>query len=136
MSFIDMSQLNDEQIDAIQDDSNIFLIAAPGSGKTRALTYKIAKELSELDEKNKWIVAITYTNRAAEEIKERIELLGIDTNKLWVGTIHAFCIEWILKPYGVFNDKLKYGYNIINSYESEEIISQICTSFSHQPCPI
>lgn len=131
MSFIDMSQLNDEQIDAIQDDRNIFLVAAPGSGKTRALIYKIAKELSDLDEKNKWIVAITYTNRAAEEIKERIELLGIDTNKLWIGTIHSFCIEWVLKPYGVFHDKLKYGYSIINSYESEEIITQICTSFSH-----
>lgn len=131
MSFIDMSQLNDEQIDAIQDDRNIFLVAAPGSGKTRTLTYKIAKELSELDEKNKWIVAITYTNRAAEEIKERIELLGIDTNKLWIGTIHSFCIEWILKSYGVFHEKLKYGYSIINSYESEEIISQICAGFNH-----
>lgn len=131
MSFFDISQLNNEQIDAIQDDRNIFLVAAPGSGKTRALTYKIAKELSELDDQKQWIVAITYTNRAAEEIKERVELLGIDTKQLWIGTIHAFCIEWILKPYGFFHNKLKYGYSILNSYESEEIISQICTSVSH-----
>ncbi|WP_160063685.1 UvrD-helicase domain-containing protein [Psychromonas sp. L1A2] len=131
MSIIDISQLNDEQIDAIQDDRNIFLVAAPGSGKTRALTYKIAKELSELDEQKKWIVAITYTNRAAEEIKERIELLGIDTKKLWIGTIHGFCIEWILKPYGVFHQNLKNGYSIINSYDSEEIISLLCKSISN-----
>ena len=131
MSFIDLSQLNDEQIDAIQDERNIFLVAAPGSGKTRALTYKIAKELSELDEHNKWIVAITYTNSAAEEIKERIELLGVDTNQLWIGTIHAFCIEWILKPYGIFQNELKNGFSIINSYDSEEIISEYCAQVNH-----
>lgn len=133
MCLLDNAQLNEEQIDAIQDDRNIFLVAAPGSGKTRALTYKIAKELSELDELKKWIVAITYTNRAAEEIKERIELLGVDTKRLWIGTIHAFCIEWILKPYSVFHENLKNGYSIINSYDSEEIISELCKSVSHPP---
>ena len=123
--------LNHEQIDAINEPSSVFLIACPGSGKTRTLTYKIAKELVSLNESNKWIVAITYNNAAADEIKERIENLGVDTEKLWIGTIHAFCIEWILKPYAGYHEELKYGYKIINSHESEELLSELCLKYSY-----
>ncbi len=131
MFVLDANALNEEQTDAINDIRNIFLIACPGSGKTRTLTYKIAKELTELNSANKWIIAITYTHRAADEIKERIESLGVDTTQLWIGTIHSFCIEWILKPYGCYHDSLKYGYRIINSYDSEELISDICRQYSN-----
>lgn len=124
----DENDLNDEQTAAINEPNNVFLVACPGSGKTRTLTYKIAVELSKLNNPKKWVVAITYTHRAADEIRERIELLGVDTAQLWIGTIHAFCLEWILKPYGLYHDKLKFGFRIINSYDSEEIISQICSS--------
>jgi superfamily I DNA/RNA helicase len=128
MFLLDEDDLNNEQIAAISEPNNVFLIACPGSGKTRTLTYKIALELSILKESKKWIVAITYTHRAADEIRERIEILGIDTSQLWIGTIHAFCLEWILKPYGIYHEKLKNGFKVINSYDSEEIISTICTS--------
>ena len=124
----DEGDLNDEQIAAINEPNNVFLIACPGSGKTRTLTYKIAFELSGLADPKKWVVAITYTHRAADEIRERIEILGVDTSQLWIGTIHAFCLEWILKPYGLYHDKLKNGFKIVNSYDSEEIISKICSS--------
>lgn len=123
----DDGDLNDEQIAAINEPNNVFLIACPGSGKTRTLTYKIASELSGLEDPKKWVVAITYTHRAADEIRDRIEILGVDISQLWIGTIHAFCLEWILKPYGLYHDKLKNGFKIINSYDSEEIISQICS---------
>ncbi|MFN1531207.1 UvrD-helicase domain-containing protein [Vibrio jasicida] len=122
----DKDDLNDEQVDAIRQAGNVFLEACPGSGKTRTLTYKIALELSKLTDEKKWIVAITYTNRAADEIRERIELLGVETSQLWIGTIHAFCLEWIIKPYGIYHDKLKNGFKVINSYDSEEIITNIC----------
>lgn len=122
----DKDALNDQQVDAIQQTSNVFLDACPGSGKTRTLTYKIALELSKLTDEKKWIVAITYTNRAADEIRDRIELLGVETSQLWIGTIHAFCLEWIIKPYGIYHDKLKNGFKVINSYDSEEIITNIC----------
>lgn len=124
----DEGDLNDEQVAAISEPNNVFLVACPGSGKTRTLTYKIALELSRLDDAKKWVVAITYTHRAADEIRERIEILGVDASQLWIGTIHAFCLEWILKPYGLYHEKLKSGFKIINSYASEEIISQICAS--------
>lgn len=64
--------LNDEQVDAITIPGNVFLTACPGSGKTRALTYKAALELSRLATTKQRVVAITYTHRAAEEIHERI----------------------------------------------------------------
>lgn len=89
-------ELNEEQSAVVKDDANILLVACPGSGKTRTLTYKVASELSKLDSHKKFVIAITYTNRAANEIKERIELLGVSTNQLWIGTIHSFCNEWIL----------------------------------------
>ena len=127
----DKDDLNDEQAEAITEHNSVFLVACPGSGKTRALTYKIAKELTELEGKNKWIIAITYTHRAADEIKERIEHLGADTSQLWIGTIHAFCLEWILKPYGCYLDSLKYGYGIINSFDSEEYITDLCSNYYH-----
>lgn len=124
--------LNDEQIDAIEEEESVFLVACPGSGKTRTLTYKIALELSKLNGKKKWVVAITYTHRAADEIQERIENLGVDTSNLWIGTIHSFCLEWILKPYGIYHDSLKYGFRIINSYDTEQQITELCRSHQGQ----
>jgi DNA helicase-2/ATP-dependent DNA helicase PcrA len=118
--------LNREQEEAILAPGSIFLIACPGSGKTRALTYKIALELSRLDSARKRVIAITYTNRAADEIQERIELLGVDTAQLWIGTIHSFCLEWILRPYSVYHDRLKYGFGVISPHDSDAALDEIC----------
>lgn len=119
-------ELTEEQELAIKEKGNVLLVACPGSGKTRTLTYKIAHELSLLTNPKEFIIALTYTNNAADEIKERIELLGVDTSQLWIGTIHSFCMEWILKPYSLYLDELKYGFRIINSHESEEMITDLC----------
>lgn len=121
--------LNDEQIAAIEEEKSVFLIACPGSGKTRTLTYKIARELSKISNEKKWVVAITYTHRAADEIHERIENFGVDTSKLWIGTIHSFCLEWILKPYGIYHNVLRHGFRVINSYDTEELITEFCKAY-------
>lgn len=65
--------LNADQEAAIAEESSVFLVACPGSGKTRTLTYKIAREISKLRSDKQRVVAITYTHRAADEIHERIE---------------------------------------------------------------
>jgi DNA helicase-2/ATP-dependent DNA helicase PcrA len=124
--------LNTEQENAIYEENSVIIIACPGSGKTRTLTYKIAYELSRLKSEKEYIIAITYTNAAADEIKERIELLGVDISQLWIGTIHSFCLEWILRPYSLYLDELKEGFRVLNSYESEEIISSLCEPFKEQ----
>lgn len=85
--------LNREQTEAVLLPESLFLIACPGSGKTRTLTYKIAYELSRLESSRQFVVAITYTHRAADEIQERIESMGVNTDQLWIGTIHSFCLE-------------------------------------------
>lgn len=122
-------ELNQEQSAVVKDSDNILLVACPGSGKTRTLTYKVANELSKLDSHKKFVIAITYTNRAANEIKERIELLGVPTDQLWIGTIHSFCNEWILKPYSSLLEKLKFGYRIMDANESDNLLNEICQGY-------
>ncbi|WP_431285563.1 UvrD-helicase domain-containing protein [Humitalea sp. 24SJ18S-53] len=122
----DKDDLNPEQVAAVVQPGNVFLVACPGSGKTRTLTYKIARQLSELQSDKQRVVAITYTHRAADEIHERIEQLGVDTSQLWIGTIHAFCLEWILRPYAIYHDALKHGFRVINAYDTERMHDELC----------
>lgn len=126
----DEGDLNSEQENAIREDGSVFLVACPGSGKTRTLTYKIAYELSKLQSNRQFVLAITYTNRAADEIHERIENLGVDTSQLWIGTIHAFCLEWILRPYGIYHKKLSRGFRVIDSHEGEQILEELCKPYT------
>ena len=124
------NELNEEQISAIKHEGNVLLTACPGSGKTRTLTYKLAYELSKLNSNKQFVIAITYTHTAADEIKERVELLGIETDQLWIGTIHSFCLEWILKPYHLYIEELKMGFRIINSYQSQDLLTEICNNYN------
>lgn len=126
MIFWDKTELNNEQENAILEDNSVLLIACPGSGKTRTLSYKIAYELSKLKSRRQYLIGITYTNAAADEIKERIELLGAETKQLWIGTIHSFCLEWILKPYYLYLPGLKNGFTIVDSHEGEDLMTTIC----------
>lgn len=130
MTFLwDKSELNPEQASAVEEQSSVFLVACPGSGKTRTLTYKIAYELSRRTDK-RIVVAITYTHRAADEIQERIEELGVDTTALWIGTIHSFCLEWIIKPYGIYLPELSRGYTVLDLHDRENILKRICAPYS------
>ena len=122
-------ELNPEQTEAMRAPGSVFLVACPGSGKTRTLTYKIAYELSHLESERLFVVAITYTHRAADEIQERIEDLGLDTSQLWIGTIHAFCIEWIIKPYGIYEPTLAHGYRVIDQHEREMLLERLCAPY-------
>lgn len=122
-------ELNPEQTEAVRAPGSVFLVACPGSGKTRTLTYKIAYELSHLESERLFVAAITYTHRAADEIQERIEDLGVDTSQLWIGTIHSFCLEWIIKPYGIYEPTLAHGYRVIDQHQREKLLEQLCTPY-------
>lgn len=117
--------LNPQQIEAVIEEGNVLLTACPGSGKTRALTYKLAYELELLTNSKKIIIAVTFTNRAADEIKKRIRELNADDTNLWAGTIHSFCLEWILRPYMCYLEELKNGFSISDEYNSENIMSEL-----------
>ncbi|KUK10332.1 MAG: ATP-dependent DNA helicase PcrA [Clostridia bacterium 41_269] len=87
--------LNPQQIEAVKyTDGPLLILAGAGSGKTRVLTYKIAYLISEKGIKPEDILAITFTNKAAEEMKERLEkLLDIKGHEMWVSTFHSACVR-------------------------------------------
>ena len=92
--------LNDKQKEAVlATEGPCLVIAGAGSGKTKVLTHKIAYLINEKDVKPWNILAITFTNKAANEMKERIEkLIGDAAKDLWMGTFHSICVK-ILRRY-------------------------------------
>lgn len=126
MIFLD--KLNSQQREVCINEGNILLQACPGSGKTRTLTYKLAYLVEKYVTSKKLNIAITYTNRAADEIKERLGKIDIAMDKVWVGTIHQFCIEFIIRPYTMYDERLRKGYHIIDEYVSKQYIDKVTKS--------
>lgn len=90
-----LSGLNEKQREAAEHDKGpILVIAGAGTGKTRVLTHRIAN-LIETGKANPWeILAITFTNKAANEMKERIgQLIDYSIDKMWIGTFHSICVR-------------------------------------------
>ena len=92
--------LNDKQYEAVINfEGPSLVIAGAGSGKTKVLTHKIAYLIQEQNVKPWNILAITFTNKAANEMKERVEkLVGDVARDMWIGTFHAICVR-ILRRY-------------------------------------
>ena len=91
--------LNNKQKEAVlATEGPCLVIAGAGSGKTKVLTHKIAYDIA--NGVKPWnILAITFTNKAANEMKERIEkLIGDDAKDVWMGTYHSICVR-ILRRY-------------------------------------
>ena len=91
--------LNSQQEEAIRYSKGPSLvIAGPGSGKTRVLTHKIANLVTEEKVPPQRILAVTFTNKAADEMRHRVSLLlaeekNIDLKSLWMGTFHSICVK-------------------------------------------
>lgn len=120
-----LKYLSDEQKKACQSEGNTILTACPGSGKTRTVTYRLAYLQSRYDKSRRIHVAITYTHRAADEIQNRLELLDVDMSKIWVGTIHQFCLSFIIRPYAMYSERLRNGYTLIDEYTKKKYLSKI-----------
>jgi DNA helicase-2/ATP-dependent DNA helicase PcrA len=88
-----LNELNPRQHMAVTADSGQTLVlAGPGSGKTRVLTYRIAYLVQAMGVRPYHILAVTFTNKAAREMGARlVNLLGDSVNELWLGTFHAMC---------------------------------------------
>ena len=87
--------LNDKQYEAVINvEGPVLVIAGAGSGKTKVLTHKIAYLMKEKNISPWNILAITFTNKAANEMKKRIEIIvGDAANNMWVGTFHSICVR-------------------------------------------
>ena len=114
-----LEALSPEQQIACTAPNNILLTACPGSGKTRTLTHRLAYQVLRDPDSKKIKIAITYTNRAAEEIINRLEGMNIDQSSIWAGTIHQFCMHFIIRPYAMYSKKLCKGYRIIDDYSKK-----------------
>lgn len=93
-------QSNTGQLAAFHSIGHCVALAGPGSGKTKTLTIKLAKILSEDVFAPRGVACITYSNQCAGELKKRLNQLGIEeSNRVYIGTVHSFCFRMVVMPY-------------------------------------
>ncbi|MCY9806671.1 DNA helicase PcrA [Lentilactobacillus senioris] len=124
------AKLNKEQKDAvISTQGPVLIMAGAGSGKTRVLTHRIAY-LIEHDHVNPWnILAITFTNKAAREMRERVDnLLGGNGSDVWVSTFHSLCMQILRRNI----DQIGYNraFTIADTSEQRTLVKRILTDMN------
>jgi superfamily I DNA/RNA helicase len=120
-----MLKLSEQQRAAVEEPGNVFVTACPGSGKTRVLIQRIMDDLSKLESTKHRVIAVTFTNRAADEIKSRLDDSEIPLNQLWTGTIHSFSLDWILRPYACYSKQLRRGFRVADEYFTRNLINDL-----------
>lgn len=91
---------NKRQWAAYESEANCIVLAGPGSGKTKVLTTKLARMLSEDVSAPRGIVCVTYSSECARELTRRLARLGVRNHRnVFVGTVHSFCLKAIVLPY-------------------------------------
>ncbi|MHB1020350.1 MAG: ATP-dependent helicase [Coriobacteriia bacterium] len=124
---LSLDVLNPAQRDAVDTtEGPLLVLAGAGSGKTRVLTYRIAHLVGDLGVSPASILAITFTNKAAAEMRERlIELIGPSARPMWVMTFHAFCVRLLRSDGG----RLGYSrsFSIYDDDDSRRLLTSVLT---------
>ncbi|MEO1528369.1 MAG: UvrD-helicase domain-containing protein [Planctomycetota bacterium] len=116
------AQLTSPQRDAVQHlDGPMLILAGPGSGKTRVVTHRIANLLAN-DIPDWQIAALTFTNKAADEMRSRVDALTGGQHRVWMGTFHRFCAQ-LLRRYASFVG-LKENYSIYDTQDSKQAMKR------------
>ncbi len=118
--------LNDPQREAVvHEGAPLLVVAGAGSGKTRVLTRRIAWLISERNAHPGSILAITFTNKAAAEMRERVtELVGGRAKIMWVSTFHSACVRILRKEIDKFG--FKSSFTIYDAADSKRLMTQVC----------
>ncbi len=124
MNDINFDKLNPVQLKAVTDtEGPVLVLAGAGSGKTRVLTMRIAYIVKELNVKPYNILAVTFTNKAAGEIKNRLAAyMSENVRHLWAGTFHSICIR-MLREYGA-----SPRFSIYDEKDQERALKAVVTS--------
>lgn len=118
----ELRSLNEEQLAPVLDtEGAVLVLAGAGSGKTRVLTSRISYLIAQKDVPAENILAITFTNKAANEMRERLESMT-DVSRMWVCTIHSMCVK-ILRIYAERRG-LSANFSIYSEQERSAIIKQ------------
>lgn len=128
-----LKELNKEQLEAVLEvERPVLILAGAGSGKTRVITYKIAYLIGNNIAKSENIVALTFTNKAAEEMKKRIGnmLSSYDVEKIWAGTFHGFGL-YLLRSFGKYW-KLSSNFVIYDEEAQEDLIRDIIKEINRE----
>ena len=125
-----LAGLNPQQQEAVAHvGSPLLVVAGAGSGKTRVLTRRIAYLMARRGVKPYEILAITFTNKAAGEMKERVtELVGPIAKSMWVSTFHSACVRLLRQEV----ERLGYSssFTIYDSADSQKLIQKVCESLN------
>lgn len=127
---VSYSSLNDKQKEAVIDDSkHLRIIAGAGSGKTRVLTMRIAYLIEQKHVNPKNVLAITFTNKAANEMKNRIsEMLGEAGDGAFISTIHSLCVRILKEEIGVFG--YPKNFTIVDADDQKTILKEAYKEFN------
>lgn len=127
---VSYSSLNDKQKEAVIDDSkHLRIIAGAGSGKTRVLTMRIAYLIEQKHINPKNVLAITFTNKAANEMKNRIsEMLGEAGDGAFISTIHSLCVRILKEEIGVFG--YPKNFTIVDADDQKTILKEAYKEFN------
>lgn len=116
--------LNPNQSQAVQThDGPVMLIAGPGSGKTRVLTHRVAALVEKGVDAHR-ILAVTFTNQAAREMRERLaDLIGTSAQTMWITTFHSLCARILREDAHLVN--LPRNYTILDATESRNVLREL-----------
>lgn len=120
MEYNSLDGLTNEQKEVCCEERNCLLIACPGSGKTKTIVHRRAYLAEKYKDSLKINAAITYTNKAADEIRERLLDMNIPMESVWIGTIHRFCLTFIIEPYSLHDENVAYGFRVVNKDDKDK----------------
>jgi DNA helicase II / ATP-dependent DNA helicase PcrA len=119
--FADLNPVQREAVAATEGP--VLVVAGAGSGKTRVLTYRIAHLIRDMRVPSSAILAITFTNKAADEMKERVAaLLGGGVASMWVSTFHSACVRILRREAARFG--YRSGFSIYDQADSLRLVTQ------------
>ena len=130
---LDLDALNSAQREAVLcTEGPLLVLAGAGSGKTRVLTYRIAYLMQEKGVFPWNILAITFTNKAAREMRERLaKLVGNEASGMWVSTFHSMCVR-MLRAHA---ERLGFSrdFTIYDDADSNRLVKDICKELDLDP---